>query len=110
MRILHSLTYFWPHYSGMTVYADRLTRALVERGHQVTILTSRYDRSLPASESRDGVQVRRVDVGARVSKGVLMPSFGYWALRLAADHDVVHVHLPQLEAASLAWAARRMGK
>jgi len=110
MRILHSLTYFWPHYSGMTVYADRLTRALVERGHQVTILTSRYDRSLPRTEVRDGVHVRRVDVGARVSKGVLMPGFAYWSLRLAADHDVVHVHLPQLEAASLAWAARRMGK
>ena len=50
MRILTTLTYYRPHYSGLTIYAERLARALVERGHQVTILTSRYDLSLPARE------------------------------------------------------------
>lgn len=110
MRILHSLTYFRPHYSGMTVYADRLARALAARGHRVTVLTSRYHRSLPRLETRDGVQVRRVDVVLRVSKGVLMPGFPYWALRLAASHDVIHVHLPSLEAAGLSILGRLLGK
>lgn len=110
MRILHSLTYFLPHYSGMTVYADRLARALAARGHRVTVLTSRYHRSLPRFETRDGVQVRRVDVAMRVSKGVLMPSFAYWGLRLAASHDVIHLHLPSLEAAGLAVLGRLLGK
>mgnify|MGYP001140588987 FL=1 len=50
MRILTVLTYYRPHYSGLTIYAERLARALVERGHQVTVLTSQYDPALPHHE------------------------------------------------------------
>ena len=42
MRILSVLTYYRPHTSGLTIYAERLAKALVKRGHQVTVLTSRY--------------------------------------------------------------------
>jgi len=48
MRVLIVLTYYRPHTSGLTIYAERLACALAQRGHQVTILTSRYDRRLPA--------------------------------------------------------------
>jgi hypothetical protein len=41
MRILTTLTYYRPHYSGLTIYAERLARALAGRGHTVTVLTSR---------------------------------------------------------------------
>ncbi len=48
MRILVCLTYYRPHVSGLTIYVERLSRALVERGHDVTILTSRFDpQALP---------------------------------------------------------------
>jgi glycosyltransferase involved in cell wall biosynthesis len=43
MRILVCLTYYRPHISGLTIYVERLSRALVERGHYVTILTSQFD-------------------------------------------------------------------
>jgi glycosyltransferase involved in cell wall biosynthesis len=62
MRILTILTYYRPHYSGLTIYAERLARALVARGHPVTVLTSRYDPNLPAREVCDGVQVVRPSV------------------------------------------------
>ena len=45
MKILTVLTYFRPHISGLTRYAERLCCALAERGHEVTVLTSQYDRS-----------------------------------------------------------------
>jgi glycosyltransferase involved in cell wall biosynthesis len=110
MRILTTLTYYRPHYSGLTIYAERLARALVRRGHQVTVLTSRYDRSLPAREEREGVQVIRPHVLARVSKGVLMPSMFYWAWVNARQADVVHLHLPQLDAAYIALMCRLLHK
>ncbi len=47
MRILFILTYYRPHVSGLTIYVERLAKALGERGHEVTVLTSRYDRGLP---------------------------------------------------------------
>ncbi len=110
MRILTTLTYYRPHYSGLTIYAERLARALVERGHQVTILTSRYDPNLPDRESRDGVQVIRPRVLMHVSKGVLMPTMFYWAWVNIRRADIVHLHLPQLDAAYIALISRLMNK
>ena len=110
MRILTTLTYYRPHYSGLTMYAERLARALARRGHTVTVLTSRYDPSLPAQELRDGVRVVRLNVGLRVSKGVVMPGMLPWAWKLARQADVLHLHLPQLDAAPLALLGRLLGK
>jgi glycosyltransferase involved in cell wall biosynthesis len=110
MRILTTLTYYRPHYSGLTIYAERLARALVARGHQVTILTSRYEASLPAREHRDGVEIIRPGVLMHISKGVLMPSLPYWAWVNIRRADVVHLHLPQLDAAYIALLARLMNK
>jgi hypothetical protein len=45
MRILIALTYYSPYISGLTFYAVRLANALVERGHSVTVLTSRFDNA-----------------------------------------------------------------
>jgi glycosyltransferase involved in cell wall biosynthesis len=110
MRILTTLTYYRPHYSGLTIYAERLARALVERGHQVTVLTSRYDPNLPGRENRDGVQVIRPHVLMHVSKGVLMPTMFYWAWVNIRRADIVHLHLPQLDAAYIALICRLMNK
>lgn len=110
MRVLIVLTYYRPHTSGLTIYAERLARGLARRGHQVTVMTSRYDRSLPLQEERDGVRVVRVPVAFRVSKGVIMPTFGLIATRLVGSHDVVSLHLPQFDAAGVAARARLMGR
>ncbi len=76
MRILTVLTYYRPHTSGLTIYAERLARAFVRRGHQVTVMTTQYDKSLPREEIMDGVRIIRVPVAVRISKGVLAPTFG----------------------------------
>lgn len=103
MKILIALTYYRPHTSGLTIYAERLARSLVERGHEVTILTSRYNNQLPEVESMDGVQVVRAPVVLRISKGVVMPTYGFIANRLVAEADAINLHLPQLDAAGLAF-------
>jgi len=110
MRILTSLTYYRPHYSGLTIYAERLALALSERGHSISVLTSRYDANLPAREVRDGVQVVRLPVRLRVSKGVVMPSMVLWGWKLARQADVIHLHLPQLDASYLALFGRLLHK
>jgi glycosyltransferase involved in cell wall biosynthesis len=102
MKILVVLTYYLPHISGLTIYAERLSKALVKRGHQVTVLTSQFDKSLPREETIDGVRIVRAPVLFRISKGVIMPSFGRLANRLAIRTDVIHLHLPQFDAAGVA--------
>jgi|TARA_B100001971_G_scaffold17603_1_gene13692 glycosyltransferase involved in cell wall biosynthesis len=110
VRILASLTYYRPHVSGLTIYVERLARALVMRGHAVTVLTSQYDRGLPRREEMHGVRVVRVPVAARVSKGVLMPTIGLVASKLVAAHDALSVHLPQLDASGIALRGRLLRK
>lgn len=110
MKILTVLTYYRPHTSGLTIYAERLARAFAKRGHQVTVMTTQYDKSLPRAETIDGVRVVRVPVAARVSKGVLAPTFGLVATKLVWEHDVVQLHLPQFDAPGVAARARLFGK
>ena len=110
MKILTVLTYYRPHTSGLTIYAERLARAFVKRGHQVTVMTTHYDPSLPLEETMDGVRIVRVPVIARVSKGVLAPTFGLVATKFVWQHDVVQMHLPQFDAPGVALRARFFGK
>lgn len=112
MKVLIVLTYYRPHTSGLTIYAERLAKGLVARGHEVTVMTSHTHvaRSHPVDTMEDGVRVVRVPVLFRISKGVIMPTFGLWATRLVRQHDVVCLHLPQFDAAGVAARGRLFGK
>jgi glycosyltransferase involved in cell wall biosynthesis len=110
MRILTALTYYRPHFSGLTIYAERLARALVRRGHSVTVLTSQYSPDLLSQESCDDVQVVRLPVRLKISKGVIMPSMLWRAWKAVQQADIVHLHLPQFDASLIALYARLQGK
>jgi glycosyltransferase involved in cell wall biosynthesis len=108
MRLLFALTYYRPYTSGLTIYVQRLARAMAQRGHTVTVLTSQYDPSLPQRETIEGVRIVRAPVLARVSKGVLMPTIGWLASALALQHDAMSLHLPQFDASGLALRGRML--
>ncbi len=110
MKILEVLTYYRPWISGLTIYVERLSKALVAQGHDVTVLTAQYDPSLPRYDVIDGVKIIRVPVAMRVSKGVIMPEFGPMAWKLSRDADVLHLHLPQFDAPGVALRGRLMHK
>lgn len=110
MKVLEVLTYYRPWVSGLTIYVERLSRALVEQGHDVTVLTSQYDPTLPRYDVMDGVKIVRIPVALRVSKGVLMPDFGPMAWKLSRRSDVLHLHLPQFDAPGLALRGRLLRK
>lgn len=110
MRILISLMYYRPHCSGLTIYTERLARALARRGHQVTVLTSRFNPSLPRREIQDGVTIIRPKVWLRVSKGVIMPSLPIHAWKLIRQADVINPHVPQPDAAVIATIGRMFRK
>lgn len=110
MKVLEVLTYYRPWVSGLTIYVERLSRALVAQGHDVTVLTSQYDTTLPRYDVIDGVKIVRIPVAFRVSKGVLMPDFGPMAWKLSQQTDVLHLHLPQFDAPGLALRGRLLRK
>lgn len=110
MKILEVLTYYRPWVSGLTIYVERLSKALVAQGHDVTVLTAQYEPDLPRYDVLDGVKIVRIPVALRVSKGVIMPGFGPMAWKLAPRSDVIHLHLPQFDAPGVALRGRLLGK
>ena len=110
MRILTVLTYYRPHTSGLTIYAERLAKALAKRGHEVTVLTSQYEKDLPLEEEQDGVKIKRIPVLFRISKGVIMPSVGIRSWQEVIAHDVLLLHLPQFDAAGISIRGRLLKK
>jgi glycosyltransferase involved in cell wall biosynthesis len=110
MKILSVLTYYRPHTSGLTIFAERHAKALARRGHEVTILTSQYDKSTPLEEFDEGLRIRRVPVVARISKGVIMPTIGFVAWEEVWKHDVIHLHLPQFDAPGIGLRGRLFRK
>jgi len=96
MKLLMVLTYYYPHWTGLSVYARLLAEGLARRGHQVTVLTSQYDKTLPKAEVHEGVRIVRLEPLASVSRGQIMPMFPIAAYRLLKEHDVVQMHAPIL--------------
>ena len=110
MKFLIVLTYYRPHISGLTIYAELLAKALVKRGHDVTVLTSRHEKNLPLQEMVDGVRIVRAPVLLKISKGVIMPTFGLLATQLIKEHDIVNIHLPQFDSAVISAVAKLQKK
>jgi glycosyltransferase involved in cell wall biosynthesis len=107
LKVLLLLTYYWPHRTGLTRYVQYLAEDMVSRGHEVTVLTSRFLDSLPRDQMMNGVRVVRLRSVARVSRGQIMPGFPMAAHELIKQHDVVNIHAPMLEAPLAAIMARR---
>ncbi|MGI5826001.1 MAG: glycosyltransferase family 4 protein [Patescibacteria group bacterium] len=110
MKILLGITYYLPNISGVTIYARRLAEGLVKKGHQVTVLTSWHNKTLPQKEIINGVGVVRSPVFIKIGKGVLMPFLPFQILELLKDCDVVNCHLPQFESFVFAFLGKLFGK
>ena len=110
MKILVALTYYYPHWTGLTAFAQRISEGLAGRGHRVTVVTSHYRSELARDEVHKGVRVIRVPALLRLSRGQLMPAFLPTVARLVREHDVVQVHTPMLETWPVGLIAHRAGR
>jgi glycosyltransferase involved in cell wall biosynthesis len=110
LRVLVCLLYYLPHRSGLTLYVQRLAERLAARGHRVTVLCSRHDRSCPAEAVENGVRVVRLPtLPLAISRGFLLPTYPWSLLREMRAHDVASVHTPMLETPLLRLASALTG-
>jgi glycosyltransferase involved in cell wall biosynthesis len=105
MNVLMALDYYRPNVSGLSLYVERLSAALLRRGHHVTVLTHRHRPELPLEENEGGVRVVRAPVAARLGKALLSPALVAAAARELEHADVFHLHAPLVPAVPLSLLA-----
>ncbi|HYN88482.1 MAG TPA: glycosyltransferase [Ardenticatenaceae bacterium] len=110
MKILSILTYYYPHWTGLTAHAVRVAEGLAARGHEVTVLATRHSAELAREEFINGVRVVRLKPVARFSRGMIAPAFPVAAARLIRENDVVQIHTPLPEALLVAMLCRLLGR
>jgi glycosyltransferase involved in cell wall biosynthesis len=64
MRLLLTAHRYWPALGGTERAAEDLAKALVARGHEVTVATS-DEQGAPETEEREGVRIRRFTLQRR---------------------------------------------
>lgn len=94
MRILMISPQFWPVMGGYERAAERLARFLGARGHEVTMLSERRDRTWPRCEEVSGFTLRRWWCLYRPGLHSLSSALGLTLLLLrhGRRHEIWHVH------------------
>ncbi|HBA59506.1 MAG TPA: hypothetical protein DCZ92_01525 [Elusimicrobia bacterium] len=102
---------FYPVLGGAEKQAFELSKALVNRGVKVSVITRRVD-GLPAREVISGVKVERFGVfgSGALDSLVFMFKVFFYMLAHAAEYDVAHVHLASSPAVAALLAGRFTGK
>lgn len=106
MRVLAALTYYDPHWTGLTRHAQLVAEGLVARGHSVSVLAVRHSQDLALRQTIHGVEVYRAPAMGAFSRGWIAPSFLSLLHRLVPLHDAVQIHTPLPEAAAVAALCR----
>ncbi|HLM70300.1 MAG TPA: glycosyltransferase family 4 protein [Thermoplasmata archaeon] len=92
MRIVQVTPFFHPHAGGVESHVRGLVREFAREGHEVTVVTSRFDRTLPLEEELEGYRILRTR-----TLGVLLGTpldVGTRRTVRSLDADVFHVHYP----------------
>jgi glycosyltransferase involved in cell wall biosynthesis len=93
MKILFLTHYYAPHIGGVEKHAAEVAKALIKKGHKVTVLTEKHDPSLKSWEIIDTVKVVRFSYPHIKVVGLLAIWLSIWKNRkLVTDADIVHIH------------------
>ncbi|MBX8635436.1 MAG: glycosyltransferase family 4 protein [Thermoplasmata archaeon] len=103
LKIAQISPYYTPHHGGVESFVRDISVELTRLGHELTVITSRNDRSLPAEEVINGVTVRRVPLLITLLRTPIPRGLHS---RIMDEFDVMHAHTPPPSFAYL--ASRRL--
>lgn len=87
MRILFVLEHFHPYIGGVEYLFWQLSKSLVSQGHEVMVITTRFDKKLPQRDRNEGIDIYRVNCSNRFSFIIRsIPSI----FKNIKDFDLVH--------------------
>lgn len=87
MKILFILELYYPNIGGIEKLFKELAESLVQEGHSVTVITSKFRKDLPSREIIGGVKIKRLNMRSRF----LFTFFGLFGmLKETWQCDLVH--------------------
>jgi glycosyltransferase involved in cell wall biosynthesis len=92
VRIVQVTPFFYPHAGGVESHVRSLAGEFVRLGHEVTVVTSRHDRSLPVEEQFEGYRVLRAKTWSVAYNTPIAPATR--RLVESVSGDVFHLHFP----------------
>jgi glycosyltransferase involved in cell wall biosynthesis len=113
MRILMAVPkYPFPAIGGLERQAHELAKALIQRGHSVRVVSSRFDSRQHDVEFIEGVQVYRVPWNeSRLVRFMFLPfRLARILLQVGARVELIHVHNISWFGAFITLLARALGK
>lgn len=109
LKVLVHCVYFPPEVGGLESHVHYLCRGLVERGHAVTVVTSRSRPELSEEEEMEGMRVLRTPLPSRTPLGWFAHAVGSTRRthEAAENADVAHAQaFPSILPCALALAGR----
>lgn len=93
MRILRVAQDIYPDKKGGARYhVHALSRDQARMGHEVTVLTTRTDESLPRWEETDGYEIIRLPPWTTILGNDITPTMAKFINNSRDEYDVVHAH------------------
>jgi len=91
MEIVQTPVRFYPYIGGVENYVYYLSKELVNRDHNVTVICAN-EPCEPEEDDIDGIHVRRLSYVGKVAGTNITQKLPY--AMLTADADIIHTHLP----------------
>ena len=97
VRSLFLIQQFWPYVGGLEVWASRLLPALIERGHEISLVTSHAALRLPDRDRYKGMEILRLPLRAALEsndvRALVTMRRAVADLKRAFAPDLIHVNL-----------------
>jgi len=110
MRILQLFDFFSPHGGGTVDVIYKLSRALIQRGHEITIYTSDFKLDREYIDSLQGVKVHSFSRLLNPLRIIITPGIFPEARRNLKDFDIIHLHWHRsFQAIAIHYYAKKYG-
>lgn len=92
MKILFLTRLFYPHIGGVEKHVYEISKKLIDRGYQITIVAEHHDKQIARHQTYEKMDVHRIPVKNSWFKKVQIWWWLLGHLRLLREVDIVHCH------------------
>lgn len=92
MRILQVIPYFTPKRGGDVNVVYNLSKQLVSRGHEVTVITTDFEFDEGYAKSLARVRIIPFKVIVRIGLFLISPSMKKWLKKEIKNYNLIHLH------------------